>query len=165
MKKVLSMILAVMLVVSMIPAAYATEIGVDGAQTANTTVTYGLAEGYTVIIPDAIAIGSNGTGTGTLKASNVVIDSSETLNIKISGQDYVDAWELIDKADATNKLTYNIGKTAGASDVANNAIVLSCASGEHWNDEMAVTLYFKIAGDLTKSGAYEDTLTFTVSID
>lgn len=163
MKKILSLALAAMMVVSMVPAAYATNITIDGNQTASTVVTYGLDEGYTVTIPDSVALNTDGVGAATLSASNVIIASGKTLNVRISGADYVDAWELIDQADANNAVTYSI-KKAGA-EVKSGDVVLAAASGDNWNSSVSATLDFEITEAIAKSGSYKDTLTFTVSID
>lgn len=163
MKKMLSMVLVVMMVLSMVPAAYATSITIDGDQTASTVVTYGLDEGYTVTIPDSVALNTDGVGAATLSASNVIIASGKTLNVRISGADYVDAWELIDQADANNAVTYSI-KKAGA-EVKSGDVVLAAASGDNWNSSVSATLDFAITEAISKSGSYKDTLTFTVSID
>lgn len=163
MKKILSMVLVVMMVLSMIPAAYATNITIDGNQTANTVVTYGLDEGYTVVIPDSVALNADGVGTATLSASNVIIASGKTLNVRISGADYTTAWELIDQADPDNAVAYSIKKSG--AEIKNNDVVLSSASGANWNSSVSSVLDFAITGEIAKSGSYKDTLTFTVSID
>ena len=167
MKKLLAVALALVMATSMTSVVFAADanITVDGSQSANTVVTYGLDEGYTVVIPDAVALDADGKGTATLSASDVIIATGKTLNVRISGADYDTAWELIDKTDANNKLVYIIGTTDGADDVVNNSVVLSSASGANWNSEVSKTLYFAIDEDVEKSGSYEDTLTFTVSID
>lgn len=167
MKKLISAALALAIAASMTTVAFAadTSITVGGNQTANTVVTYGLEEGYTVVIPDAVNLDETGKGTAELQASNVIIAAGKTLNVRVNGADYQDAWELIDTADATNKLTYVIGKTEGGSDVVNNSVVLSSASGVNSDSTVTQKLYFAIDEDITKSGTYEDTLTFTVSID
>lgn len=87
------------------------------------------------------------------------------MNIRISGADYSSAWELRDTTDNDNVIVYTISKTVGGEDLANNAIVLSSASGANWNSKTDVTLNFAITETIEKSGIYEDTLTFTVSID
>ena len=163
MKKMLSLALAAMMVVSMVPAAYATSITIDGTQTASTVVTYGLDEGYTVTIPDSVALNTDGVGTATLSASNVVIASGKTLNVRISGADYVNAWELIDQADANNAITYSIKKDE--VEVKSGDVVLAAASGDNWNSTVSAALDFKSTEASSKSGSYKDTLTFTVSID
>jgi hypothetical protein len=164
MKKMLSLALVAVMVLSAIPAVHAADITVDTTQSSNTVVSYGVAEGYTVVIPDAVELDAAGTGTATLSAENVIIASGKTLNIRISGADYVDAWELIDKADADNALTYSI-KNADGEALANNDIVLSSASGANWNSKASATLSFAIEDAVTSAGEYEDTLTFTVSVD
>lgn len=168
MRKLLSVLLAIALVMSLSVTAFAADaqITVDGAQSAETLVTYEMLEGYTVIIPDSVVINTlTSEGEAVIAAENVIIDFGKTLNIKISGDDYEDAWELIDKVNDKNKLVYNIGTSKDGDDIVNNSIVLAAPAGDYYNQKLEETLHFSLAGDTTKSGAYEDTLTFTVSID
>lgn len=166
MKKLLATTLVGAMMMSMSVTAFADTITIDGTQNANTVVTYGPQGGYTVVIPESVVIDNQtDKGSAVLSAENVMIDFGKVLNITISGDDYDDAWELIDHNDASNIVEYIIGKTEGASDVVNNTIVLSSGAGANWNSKTEQMLYFKINEDVEKTGNYEDTLTFTVTVD
>lgn len=167
MKKSLSMVLALALSLSMaLPAFAVTEITSAnvGANTGETVVTYGTSEGFTVTIPADFNIDTaTNKATADVKADDVMIAYGKTLNVKISGDDYVDSWELIDTNAADNTLTYEIGTTEGGNDIVNNSVVLSVAAGN--TSGATETLYFEVIDNLTKAGTYKDTLTFTVSVD
>lgn len=159
MKKILSLALALCLCLSLGVTAMAAEITVDGNQSANTTVTYGLEAGYTVTIPESIVIDTEThKGTATVTAEDVLLAYGETLNVTITGID-----TLVDAADAANTLTYKVGKTDGAQDVTNDTVVLAVAAGTVAGGEQE--LFFELTQDVTKAGAYSDTLTFTVTVE
>ena len=163
MKKTLSMALALTLALSLAVPAFATDITVDGG-VGETVVTYGTSQGFTVTIPADFTIDSaTQKASADVEAENVLIPYGKTLNVRISGDDYVDSWELIDTAEASNQLTYNIGTTEGGNDIVNNSVVLSVAAGN--TSGATETLYFEVIDTLTKAGTYTDTLTFTVSVD
>ena len=163
MKKTLSMALALTLALSLAVPAFATDITVDGG-VGETVVTYGTSQGFTVTIPADFTIDSaTQKASADVEAENVLIPYGKTLNVRISGDDYVDSWELIDTAEASNQLTYNIGTTEGGNDIVNNSVVLSVAAGN--TSGVTETLYFEVIDTLTKAGTYTDTLTFTVSVD
>lgn len=167
MKKIVSMILVLVMAMSLgVPAIAAEITNNDAQQSANTTVKYGLDEGYIVVIPDSVVIDvETEKGQATLSAENVLIGYNKTLNVRVSGNDYSDAWELIDTADANNKLKYTIGKTDGADDVVNNTVVLSTEAGANYNSKVEQVLYFELDEVVTKAGSYVDTLTFTVNVE
>lgn len=159
MKKFLSLALALCLCLSLGVTAMAAEITVDGNQSATTTVTYGLESGYTVVIPESVVIDTDThKGDATLEASDVLLAYGETLKVTVTGID-----ELVDAADAANTLSYKVGKTDGAEDVTNGTVVLAVEAGNTEGGEQ--TLYFELTEDVTKAGAYSDTLTFTVTVE
>lgn len=159
MKKFLSLALALCLCLSLGVTAMAAEITVDGNQSATTTVTYGLESGYTVVIPETVVIDTDThKGNATLEASDVLLAYGETLKVTVTGID-----ELVDAADAANTLSYKVGKTDGAEDVTNGTVVLAVEAGNTEGGEQA--LYFELTEDVTKAGAYSDTLTFTVTVE
>lgn len=159
MKKIVSLVLALTLCLSLGVTAFAAEITVNSAQSATTTVTYGLDSSYTVVIPESVVIDSESyKGDTAVSASDVMLNYGETLNVTVTEIDV-----LVDAADAANTLTYKVGKTDGADDVTNGTVVLSVESGNVEGGEQA--LYFELTQDVTKAGNYSDTLTFTVSVD
>jgi len=165
MKKTLSMVLALTLALSLAVPAFAADITTDGG-VGETVVTYGTSQGFTVTIPADFTIdGATKKATADVTAENVLIPYGKTLNVRVSGDDYVDAWKLIDNAEATNQLTYTIGTTEGGNDIVNNSVVLDVASGEAYGSSVTETMHFTVTDTLTKAGTYQDTLTFTVSVD
>jgi spermidine/putrescine-binding protein len=159
MKKFLSLALALCLCLSLGVTAMAAEITVDGAQSATTTVTYGLESGYTVVIPESVVLATDThKGTATIEASDVLLAYGETLKVTVTGID-----KLVDASDAENTLSYKVGTTDGAEDVVNGTVVLSVAAGTVAGGEQ--DLYFELTQDVTKAGAYSDTLTFTVTVE
>lgn len=165
MKKTLSLGLALVLALSMAVPAFAANITTDGG-TGSTVVTYGTDQGFTVTIPADFTIdAATKKATAEVKAENVLIPYGQVLNVRVTGADYTDKWELIDEAEATNKLTYTIGTTEGGNEIGNNSVVLDVESGEAYGSEVEETLYFTVTDTLTKAGTYTDTLTFTVSVD
>ena len=163
MKKILSCVLCLAMIASMGVTSFAAEIDTDGGSQ-ETVVTYGMAEGFTVTIPTNFTIDDSKKATANVSASDVMIAHGATLEVTISGNDYVDSWELIDTAEVTNQLTYTIGSTDGGSDIVNGSVVLSVASGEAYNSTVTETMYFTVVDELSKAGEYTDTLTFTVSV-
>lgn len=160
MKKILSLAMVFCLCLCMGVTAFATDITVDGVQSGTTNVAYGLESSYTVVIPDTIIIDSDThKGAGAVSASDVIIAANTSLRVTLAGKD-----ALVDEADADNKLTYKIGKTDGGSDVDNDTVVLTVASGAAWDTEVVQNLFFELTQDVTKAGNYSDTLTFTVTV-
>lgn len=164
MKKILSCVLCLAMMLSMGTVTFASEISTDGGSQ-NTVVTYGMSEGFTVTIPTNFTIDESKKATADVSASNVVIAHGSTLKVAVSGNDYVDSWELVDEEEATNTLTYTIGTTEGGNDIVNNSVVLSVGAGEAYNDTVEETMYFTVTDTLSKAGTYKDTLTFTVSVE
>ena len=162
-KKLLSSALCLSMLLSTAIPAFATDL--TEATSGQTIVTYGMSESFTVVIPGNFTIGNDGSANANVSAENVMLGANKSLAVTISGDDYVDKWELIDQAEASNKLTYTIGSTEGAADIVNDSIVLLVGAGEAYNSIVTETLYFTITDTLTKSGTYDDTLTFTVYVD
>ena len=161
MKKIVSLVLCLCLCLSLGVTAMAAEITVDGTQSATTTVTYGLESGYTVVIPESVIIDTEThKGAAEVSASDVLLAYGETLKVTVTGID-----QLVDAADASNTLSYKVGTTDGDDDVVNGTVVLAVAAGDNWNSEAAQELFFELTEDVTKAGAYSDTLTFTVTVE
>ena len=140
-------------------------IQVFAADSHSMVVNYGMNESFTVVIPPSFDIDMSGKSDVSISASNVLISDDTTLTVVISGADYAGNWELIDITENSNRLIYNIGTTEGGNDIVNGSVVLSVAAGEAYNSTVEEVLYFSIAEDIVKAGTYQDTLTFTVSVD
>ena len=168
MKKTISIILILVCMLTLAMPAIAAEITTDatGSNSSNTVVTYGVSQSFIVVIPAEFEVNTDTkTAMAEIKASNVVIPYGKTLNVKISGHDYSDSWKLINTSSSDYALTYILGTTEGASNIVNNSVVLTAAAGDFWNSEASAKIYLKIMDMPKVAGYYQDTLTFTVSID
>ena len=165
MKKILSFILCIAMILSMSVTALASNITFDGGVN-ETLVTYGMSEGFTVTIPTDFTIDNSGETSAEVSASHVMLAHGNILEVTVSGHDYesTGSWELVDEAEATNMLTYTIGSTDGASDIVNNSVVLAVEAGEAWDETITKIMYFTVVDELINAGNYKDTLTFTVGI-
>lgn len=160
MKKVLSVFITSLIIVFCTTfVVFATE-----DNSAKLIVSYDMNESYTVVIPADFTIGSSGKASADITASNVVIDDGKFLEISITGDDYIDSWLLIDTKNSSNFITYAIGSEEDGNDIENNSVVLSISAGEIYDSTITKTLYFSIEDEITKSGTYVDTLTFTANI-
>lgn len=160
MKKVLSVFITSLIIVFCTTfVVFATE-----DNSAKLIVSYDMNESYTVVIPADFTIGSSGKASADITASNVVIDDGKFLEISITGDDYIDSWLLIDTENSSNFITYAIGSEEDGNDIENNSVVLSISAGEIYDSTITKTLYFSIEDEITKSGTYVDTLTFTANI-
>lgn len=163
MKKVLSLAAAALLVGSLSVPAFAEP------QSYNVKLQYGVGESYSINIPESIGVSHDfetGTGTGEAKlvVNNLTLEDGHTLTVKISGHDYVDSWELIHTSKPSSVLKYTIGRTKGADDFKNNDVVLT-SNGATPGGKIEESLFFNINGAGAMAGIYEDTLTFTFSVD
>ena len=166
MKKILSSILCFAMVVSMSVTAFAADISTDGGSQ-NVLVTYGVGQSFTVTIPSDIEIDSFGSSTNYVSAENVMIPHGSTLNVtmesaKADGFD----WYLTDLTNNDNTLAYRVvasDANGDETDIGNGDVVLSVPSG--FDDMVETALYFELVDEATKAGTYQDTLTFTVSVD
>lgn len=165
-KKILSFVLAAVMMLSMATTSFAVEVTSNGGS-GETVVTYGMDEGFTVTIPANFTIDSTKKATADVSASNVMIAHGKVLEVTVSGDDYdvTGSWELIDEAEASNKLTYTIGTTEGGTDIVNNSVVLSVGAGEAYSSTVTETMHFTVIDELSKAGTYKDTLTFTVGVN
>ena len=161
MRKIFSGILCIAMILSTSIIGFAAEITTSGGKN-QTVVSYGMDESFVVVIPADFDLSSNGTTEAEVSASNVMIKDDTELVVFISGDDYVDNWELIDKNESDNRLVYTIGTTEGADDIVNNSEVLVVSAGEAYNNTVVEKMYFNIVDTVSQAGIYTDTLTFTV---
>jgi len=163
MKKIFSLLLVTMLLLSMSVTAFAADITTDGGSR-NVPITYGVSQSFTVVIPGDINIDSSGEYETQVLAQDVMIPNEHVLNVSISSDTADGAdWYLTDISENGNTINYKIDiNGAGDFDVENESVILSLESGEL---ECEVGLTFKIFGDITKAGTYKDILTFNVNVD
>lgn len=161
MRKILSLVLALCMVMS-INSALAAEITPDSDSSANTTVVYGVTEGYIITVPDGVAVGQPGVLTVT--ASNVMLSTSTALHVYIDGESFNNSmWHLTDVNNSANKLSYAISD--GAYTVHPGDVVLRVEAGEAVNTPATATLYLQLTDEVTLAGTYNDILTFTVAVE
>ena len=155
---------AVMAMTTLVVPAMAAE-----TQSYDVKLQYGVGESYSISIPESIGVTHNfetgkGDGEAKLSVDQLTLEDGHVLTVRISGHDYVNAWELLHTTKANTILKYTIGKTKGAADIKNNDIVLT-SQGKAPGTKIEETLYFNIDGTGAIAGVYEDTLTFTFSVD
>lgn len=161
-KKILSSALCLSMLLSTAVPAFAADITTDG-ETGKTVVSYGMDEGFLVVIPGDFNIVDK-TATADVKAMDVMIGANKSLIVTIHGDDYVDKWEFIDQVEDSNRLEYIIGSSSGGSDIIDGSIVLAVDAGAAYDTTVTETLHFTVVDTLTKSGTYDDTLTFEARI-
>jgi len=160
-KKLLSGVLCLSMLCSLCLPVAAAEITTPSS--GETTVTYGMDESFLVVIPGDFNIRRDVESVYIL-AQNVMLGANKILEVSISGDDYINGWELIDISETSNRISYAIGTTVGSNNIMNGSVVLSVNAGEAYNSIVSENLFFTILDNLTRSGIYRDTLTFTVNI-
>lgn len=155
MKKIVSLVLVLALTLSLsIPVFAAGNNTLNQAtDSGTTTATYRKDKAYTVTIPADITVGGEAI---TISASGVMIDPKDTLKVKVSS---ANGWE-VSYQDVS--LAYHL--VMNSTEVRDNdTVVLSVAAGTPTGSQK-LTAALDSDVNVTKSGAYTDTLTFTVSI-
>ena len=176
MKKVFTILLGMILVISMVGCVCADPTTItpgDGPQSGDTTVSYTVAQGYTVTIPESISLDSEtGKGSSTISAEITRIEPDSLLNITITGGSYLDASGVWNLSNKDNKLSYYISyedskPTSGKSPVKIGDVVLSVDPDQNKNQEITIYcgLFIDNVGTIPYSGEYTDKLTFRVSIE
>ena len=127
-----------------------------------TNVKYTVTEGYTVTVPaDVTFTTSSKTGTGVVKAENVIIANGKTLSVTVASSN---GYTLKYGTDVASSVAYTVkvGDSTTALSGTTAQQVLSVAAGTT-SDQ--VTLNFATDGTgFTKAGEHTDTLTFSCSI-
>ena len=182
MKNVLMILISLAVVFAMAGAAGAAgenEVEVNQEsqdQSKDILVTYTMNEGYIVTIPAGVALSMANNayvanGSEEISADKVRINAGKVLTVKISGDDYVsddNKWVLKETGQGSSgNLTYTIKNDQG-NELENGAVVLSVLAGRGWDrgsfTQVSETLSFETE-EVTISGSFEDTLTFTVSVE
>ena len=176
MKNVLMILISLAVVFAMAGAAGANDVNQVNQnsqdQKADTQVTYTMDESYIVTIPVSVPLEMEdnahvATGSEPISADNVRINAGKVLKVKISGHDYDGNWVLKETEQGSGTLTYKIKNDQG-SELENHAVVLSVQAGTGWNEgrftRVSEILSFETE-EVKISGSFEDTLTFTVSVE
>lgn len=156
MKKVLTIVLAVAMVLSMGVCAFAAEVSTDGG-TQDTTATYTEGQTFVVTIPSDIAVAKKGAQATpvTVSAADVVIPADKTLKVTVTSKN---SWTV--KSPEGGSFAYGLHVGEGEA-LANNGEVLSVVNGTATGN---ASLTAKLTEEVTKSGTFTDTLTFTVKL-
>ena len=192
MKKTLALILAIVMMAALAVPAFAettpTQAGVlstdtlVGAGTKGCTVTYGVAQSYTVSLPTAINFAyAENEQTATLIVNDFVINGSNKLVVTMDSAfdtTTVGGWEMRDVAGGSTAVPYNVEVTAKTgdnvettvgdvvnADTANSeapSVVMEVNSNVD-GEAGSVTLKFTTEGT-KQAGDYSDQITFAVSI-
>ena len=158
-KRLISFMLAVLMICFLALPVQAEEF----FATSNVTLVYGTNETFLIYIPSGFGF-NNKKVVAEVSALDVMLEHGAVLNIGVTGNDYVDSWEVIDIVDKNKSLTYIIGTADGKDDVKNNSIILSVNAGESYDSQVSVQLYFEIT-DSMQPGNYNDMLTFVVDVN
>lgn len=130
-------------------------------------VTLDVTETYTVQIPDttrALGAKNSKVDAGTITASNVLLNTSKELNVKVTSENN---W-FVKSTEASAQVAYELyyGSEVYSSlesTATTDTAVLTVASGTTTG---TANLAVALTGDPTKAASdYADTLTFTVSVD
>jgi len=165
MKKVISLVLALVMVMSMttmVALADDPQVTTSGGTT-NTTATYTKASGFTVTIPAATTIDATSkTATISVAASGVIIDSGKKLSVTMHAASFSSGKFYVDLSTNDDAVEYTIknGETAVTTD---NAEILAVAAGTA-SGSTTLNLALATGADSKKSGAHTDTITFTCSV-
>lgn len=199
MKKTLALILAIVMMAALAVPAFAettpAQAGVlssdtlVGEGTKGCTVTYGVAQSYTVSLPTAINFaygiaGSVQSQTANVTVSNFVINGSNKLVVTMDSNNGTDGgWAMVDVSGESTAVPYTISAAAADGNGANVTIpnanvtnaavsnvepivtatpILEVASNVQGNGG-GVVLTFATAGT-KQAGDYSDQITFGVSI-
>lgn len=156
MKKLLTLVLAVMMLCSVSVTAFAADLD-EGNNVGTMTVSYGVAEGYVVTIPADVTVSTAGVET-TLSASSVLLPDGKTLTVSVASTNNFN----LEYAGSQIPYTVSVGETKQTSATFT---ALSITSG---TTSGSVKLTFKTTdadiAKATKSGNHTDTLTFTCGV-
>ena len=159
MKKITSIFLSCLLILSMIANVSATTLNeTDGA--GETKIEYTVDETYTVVIPAEVVV-SKDAETPTeydvvVKDLLIPYESSLVVSVEYEGK-----LKLFEHAATT--LEYQMIKSSDGSVIANGGEVISVPAGTV--DEQVEKISAKLTGTPIIAGNYEDTATFKINVD
>ncbi|MCI5727345.1 MAG: hypothetical protein MR274_07550 [Clostridium sp.] len=155
MKKSLSFILALVMVLSVSTTAFAGIIKEDSTQQSDSTeIKYNVDPTYTVTIPSNVTLGEK----ATVKVENTILKLGDEVKVKLTGTSGTDNAFLV-KTPQDAELAYTVKNGNTVINVGDT--VISCASLV--NDE--VELLFTAPTSVQYAGEYTGTVTFTVSVE
>lgn len=158
MKKLLTIMLALVMVLSLSVTAFAAEIDEGSADpTGSTNVTFQVDPTYTVTIPATVTLVKDSeTGNykqdATITATDVRLEEGKVIVVTLSGDFTLTA--------GTTDLPYTVTVGEDTTAVANGAVVATFVTS---TEAQSVTLHFA-ADNPTYAGSYSDTVTFTIAV-
>ena len=157
MKKLMTLVMVVVLVLSMGVCAFGAVINAENG-TGETTATYTENQTFVVTIPWKIEVAKkDATPTpATVSAANVKIPSDKTLKVMVASYN---AWEL--RSEEGGRMRYGLYADGSGSALASGNSVLEVESG---NETGSASLTAQLTGEPTQSGEFTDWLTFTVKV-
>ena len=184
MKKVLTILLGMVLVLSMVWGASAATLDYDESEEGDVipaTVTYSISQSYTVTIPSKIDIDTtSGQGSETVAVKITQIAPHSFVNVTLEDGDFNDAtkrWFLSNNLDDTETLEYLIdidrhvdpnlvvSGSDAQSPVQPNTVVLS-VSADH-TEKVTAEIHCRVmAADaaISHAGSYSGTLNFVFDV-
>ena len=197
MKKIIALALAILMMAAIaLPAmadddvtepVIATDLANQVDKTAQTQVTFGVTDRYTVTVPSVVAFGTDLSKTATISATDVVVAADQKLQVKIASATAYDydgegeneavakeAWTLVETSqNGSAAVAYKVALAADteeeeATALINDDVVLTVVSNQTDGQgtvtrALSATLYFSTDGT-TQSGSYADVLTFTTAV-
>lgn len=170
-------VLTMIMLLMMVTSSCAAETTPAGKGDNTVTVTYVVAEGFTLVIPTAVTLGEVGQEipVSDIHASNVVIDNGKFLTVKVYSPN---GWNVhltgnIVQHHETDKISY----VMNYRDVSTGSLTNTSADGV--SEDVAVTVFkhaagsgsgsaslsFTRTGAAQKAGTFEDQLIFRVSVE
>lgn len=161
MKKIVTLLLTAALAVTAATTAFAdTEINPGPNSSPNPAsgdmnVTYKVNPSYTVTIPGLVTLNTAAPSTATVTATDVTIPNGQKVRVTLNSKNN---FYVITNEGARG--TYTVKKDNSTTPISNGATVLEANYG---TKSTVLTFEFQ-KKNVTYSGEYKDTVTFTVSV-
>lgn len=161
MKKIVTLLLTAALAVAAATTAFADtkiEPGPDSSPnpaSGDMNVTYKVNPSYTVTIPGLVTLNTAAPSTATVTATDVTIPNGQKVRVTLNSKNN---FYVITNEGARG--TYTVKKDNSTTPISNGATVLEANYG---TKSTVLTFEFQ-KKNVTYSGEYKDTVTFTVSV-
>ena len=175
MKKMLSLLMAVLMLCTLCTTAFAVNITESGNHSANMSVEYGISASYTVTIPNQVTLDPDAGTRINVSVTDALLESGKALYMYIDAAGWNDDSNtsfLVNANDANDTLEYSI-EYRTVYDVWGpepedcyeewelvDVNTWFARHSTHHDDSYAFML--TMISEPTKAGTYTDTLTFTV---
>jgi hypothetical protein len=167
MKKVLSLVLALAMIIGCLAMAYA-QTGTTASTTDTTTLSYaGPSAGYTWTIPSTVTLTpGSAVQNGNVEITKFIGAAGKTLQVVLTSTTNN---FRVRQGSTSYYLSYTVGKTNEGTGVSAGDVIVSTPSGANLaSSHPTQTLWFKLqaVGDTTAAvtGSYTDGVLFTASI-